>query len=83
LNLLIEVHNSYSDPNSSQYRQSVATTARIKLPTVPPGEERAPVFRAPVIVDGLEGFRTLDAGNITGYAAITEIKKNKGSNRDK
>ena len=48
--------------------------ARIELPVVPPGEERTPQWKEPVIVERLEGFETLDSGNITGYAAITEIK---------
>jgi len=50
------------------------TAAGIELPVVPPGAERAPRFKEPVIVDDLAGFETLDSGNITGYAAITEIK---------
>jgi putative CocE/NonD family hydrolase len=48
--------------------------ARIELPVVPAGEERMPQFKEPVIVEKLAGFETLDSGNITGYAAITEIK---------
>jgi hypothetical protein len=47
--------------------------ARIELPVVPPGEERAPDFIDPVPGPTLPGFETLDSGNITGYAAITEI----------
>ena len=47
--------------------------ARIELPVVPAGEERSPNFRDPAPGPVLEGFETLDAGNITGYAAITEI----------
>jgi len=50
------------------------TGARIELPVVPAGEERAPDFNEPVITPRLPGYETLDAGNITGYAAITEIK---------
>ena len=41
---------------------------------MPAGEERAPDFKEPVITPRLPGYETLDAGNITGYAAITEIK---------
>ncbi len=48
--------------------------ARIELPVVPPGAERTPQWQEPVITERLEGFKTLDSGNITGYAAITEIK---------
>ena len=47
--------------------------AHIVLPVVPPTAESAPDFRDPVPGPVLEGFETLDAGNITGYAAITEI----------
>jgi putative CocE/NonD family hydrolase len=47
--------------------------ARVELPVIPPGEERAPDFKDPVAGPTLEGFETLDAGNSTGYAAITEI----------
>jgi predicted acyl esterase len=47
--------------------------ARIELPVVPEGEERAPQFMAPVADPTMAGFETLDAGNSTGYAAITEI----------
>jgi hypothetical protein len=48
--------------------------ARVELPVIPPGDERAPDFKDPVPGPTLEGFKTLDAGNSTGYAAITEIK---------
>ena len=49
------------------------TVHDIELPVVPPGEERAPDFEEPVPGPALAGFESLDAGNITGYAAITEI----------
>ena len=48
--------------------------AHIVLPVVPPGEERTPNFEEPVPGPRWPGYETLDAGNITGYAAITEIK---------
>ena len=47
--------------------------ARIELPVVPPGKERTPGFVDPVPGPVLDGYETLDSGNITGYAAITEI----------
>ena len=47
--------------------------AHIELPVVPPGEERTPDFEAPAESPVLAGYETLDSGNITGYAAITEI----------
>jgi putative CocE/NonD family hydrolase len=50
------------------------TGARIELPVVPKGPERSPEFKVPVPGPELAGFETLDAGNITGYAAITEIR---------
>ena len=48
--------------------------ARVELPVIPPGEERAPDFRDPAPDPALAGFKTLDSGNSTGDAAITEIK---------
>ncbi|MEM7277731.1 MAG: CocE/NonD family hydrolase, partial [Pseudomonadota bacterium] len=50
------------------------TGARIELPVVPAGVERTPEFKTPATTPPLPGFETLDSGNITGYAAITEIK---------
>jgi hypothetical protein len=49
--------------------------SRIELPVIPPGPERAPAFEVPQPDPVLPGFETLDAGNITGYAAITEIQR--------
>jgi hypothetical protein len=48
--------------------------ARVLMPVVPPGEERAPNFRDPSPSPVLSGFKTLDSGNSTGYAAITSIE---------
>jgi putative CocE/NonD family hydrolase len=48
--------------------------SRVLMPVVPPGEETKPEFKAPVANPVLSGYETLDAGNSTGYAAITEIK---------
>lgn len=50
------------------------TGTQVLLPVVPPGKERAPDFKSPVPSPTLAGFETLDAGNITGYAAITSIE---------
>jgi putative CocE/NonD family hydrolase len=47
--------------------------ARIELPVIPPGEERAPDFKDPKPGPTMPGYETLDSGNSTGYAAITEI----------
>ena len=47
--------------------------AHIELPVVPPGAERTPEFKAPADSPALPGFETIDSGNITGYAAMTEI----------
>lgn len=49
--------------------------ARVRLPVVPPGEERRPDFREPAPSPSLPGYETLDSGNITGYAAITELDR--------
>jgi len=48
--------------------------SRVLMPVVPPGEERLPEFKEPVPSPVLAGYETLDAGNSTGYAAITEIE---------
>ncbi len=48
--------------------------ARVDLPVVPKGEEKTPEFKDPEPGPTLAGFETLDSGNSTGYAAITEIK---------
>jgi putative CocE/NonD family hydrolase len=48
--------------------------ASIQLPVIPPGSERSPDFKDPVPGPTLAGFKTLDSGNSTGYAAITEIR---------
>ncbi len=50
------------------------TGTQVLLPVVPPGKERVPDFKSPVPSPTLAGFETLDAGNITGYAAITSIE---------
>jgi hypothetical protein len=65
-------------PTHTPYTSTLAiggdNGARIELPVVPSGEERTPQFKESVMVERLERFETLDSGNITGYAAITEIK---------
>ena len=48
--------------------------ARIVLPVVPPGPERTPDFAEPEPDPELPGYKTLDPGNITGYASITKIR---------
>ena len=48
--------------------------ARIQLPVIPPGQRRVPEFKKPVTGPRLQGFETLDAGNSTGYASITEVQ---------
>ena len=48
--------------------------SRVLMPVVPPGEERKPEFKEPAPSPVLAGYETLDAGNSTGYAAITEIE---------
>ena len=49
--------------------------ARVVLPVIPSSDERAPEIRAPVVVPPLPGYATIDSGNTTGYAAITEIRR--------
>jgi putative CocE/NonD family hydrolase len=48
--------------------------AQVVLPVIPPGEERAPDFAQPKPDPVLGGYETLDSGNVTGYASITEIE---------
>ena len=50
-----------------------AEGARIELPVIPPTEERTPTWVEPQPNPRMPGFETIDSGNITGYAAITEI----------
>jgi hypothetical protein len=47
--------------------------ARVELPVVPPGNRAGPVFEQPVQRDALPEFEVLDAGTISGYAAISSI----------
>ncbi len=61
-------------PFSSTLRIGGDNGAGIELPVVPKADERVRIFKEPVTVAGLPGFETIDSGNITGYAAITEIK---------
>jgi hypothetical protein len=49
--------------------------ARVQMPVVPSGVERKPSFKDPQPSPVLPGYETLDAGNITGYAAITSIEQ--------
>jgi hypothetical protein len=48
--------------------------SRVLMPVIPPGEARIPNFKEPAAGPVLPGYETLDAGNSTGYAAITEIQ---------
>jgi putative CocE/NonD family hydrolase len=51
------------------------TGTRIRMPVVPSGDERNPNFKVPRPDPVLPGYETLDAGNSTGYAAITSIQQ--------
>ena len=52
------------------------TGARVVLPVIPPSPvERRPEFQSPVHGAGLPGYEAIDSGNVTGYAAITEIER--------
>ncbi len=54
---------------------------RITLPVMPPTTEQAPNFLEPVPSPQLPGFKTLDSGNITGYAALNEITRDPDSDQ--
>jgi len=47
----------------------------VQLPVIPPGGAGAPDFKEPAENPQLAGFKTLDSGNSTGYAAITSIER--------
>ena len=49
--------------------------ARLSLPVIPAGPERRPEFASPAGDPELPGFATLDAGNVTGYAALNAIDR--------
>ena len=48
--------------------------ALVQLPVIPAGMNRTPKFEAPQPNPQLPGYKTLDSGNSTGYAAITKIQ---------
>ena len=50
--------------------------AYIELPIMPSGRIKTPEFEEPSIGPELKGYEVLDAGNVTGYAAIKTIKRN-------
>ena len=50
--------------------------AYIELPIMPSGRIKTPEFDEPSIGPKLKGYEVLDAGNVTGYAAIKTIKRN-------
>ncbi|MDX1481976.1 MAG: CocE/NonD family hydrolase [Woeseiaceae bacterium] len=60
-------------PLTSQLVVGGEQGARVDLPVIPPGEETAPNFRDPAPTETLPGFETIDPGNVSGYAAITDI----------
>ena len=62
-------------PMSSTLAIGGETGARVELPVVPAGAERVPEFKSPVASPELQGYETLDAGNISGYAALTSIEQ--------
>jgi putative CocE/NonD family hydrolase len=62
-------------PMTSMLRVGGDDGSRMVLPVVPPGESRAPNFVQPKPDPVLPGYETLDAGNITGYAAITSVEQ--------
>ena len=48
-------------------------SSHVVLPVVPAGGAGTPAFDDPVPGPRLPGYETIEAGNITGYAAITDI----------
>jgi putative CocE/NonD family hydrolase len=49
--------------------------ARIHLPVIPPGEQSGPDFKPPTDSPSLEGYETLDAGNVSGYGEIEAVQR--------
>jgi len=61
-------------PFSSTLDIGGADGAHVSLPVIPQSEQGTPKFKAPVPGPGLPGYETIDSGNVTGYASITEIE---------
>ncbi len=52
-----------------------AGVSKVSLPVIPPGEETAPVFELPEPATArLESYKTIESGNISGYAALNEVQ---------
>lgn len=51
-----------------------AEGARIQLPVIPPGKHSGPNFMPPAESPSLEGYVTLDAGNVSGYGEIEAVQ---------
>ena len=49
--------------------------SRIELPVIPAGGLGTPVFPEPVTAPGLDGFESLDSGNVSGYGEIYQIDR--------
>ncbi len=60
---------------TSQLTLGGAQGARIQLPVIPPGNQSGPNFKPPVEGPALEGYATLDAGNVSGYGEIEAVQK--------
>ena len=48
--------------------------AQVQLPVILAAPARVPIFKAPATDPQMPEFETLDAGNLSGYAAITSIE---------
>jgi len=66
-------------PMTSTLTMGGDSGSRVLMPVVPAGDERLPNFKNPVPGPVLPGFETLDAGNSSGYAAITSIEHDPAS----
>jgi putative CocE/NonD family hydrolase len=55
------------------------TGARVELPVVPPGVRPAPKFKAPEKNPSLPGYSSVGSGNISGFAEITTIQRDKAT----
>jgi putative CocE/NonD family hydrolase len=49
--------------------------ARITLPVIPPGDSTGPEFHQPVENPSIDGYETLDAGNVSGYGEIESVQR--------
>jgi putative CocE/NonD family hydrolase len=53
--------------------------AHILLPVIPPSDRPGPKFKPPAKDPSLPGYGTVDSGNMSGYAEIQSVQRNKAT----